>query len=59
MGTYINPGNAAFKRISGPNYIDETMCLPCLYIWDILRIMKMTKLFGFQMKKYAVNTTVF
>ena len=27
MGTYINPGNAAFKRISGPNYIDKTMLI--------------------------------
>ena len=24
MGTYINPGNQAFKRISGPNYVDKT-----------------------------------
>lgn len=24
MGTYVNPGNQAFKRISGPNYVDKT-----------------------------------
>lgn len=24
MGTYVNPGNQAFKRISGSNYIDRT-----------------------------------
>ncbi len=24
MGTYINPGNQAFKRINTPNYIDKT-----------------------------------
>lgn len=24
MGTYVNPGNQAFKRIAGPNYIDMT-----------------------------------
>ena len=30
MGTYINPGNAAFKRISGPNYVDKTMLIELL-----------------------------
>ena len=24
MGTYVNPGNQAFKRISGPDYVDKT-----------------------------------
>ncbi len=24
MGTYVNPGNQAFKRIDGPNYVDKT-----------------------------------
>ena len=24
MGTYVNPGNQAFKRISGSNYVDKT-----------------------------------
>lgn len=24
MGTYINPGNQAFSRIDGPNYVDKT-----------------------------------
>ena len=24
MGTYINPGNLAFKRIDGPDYVDMT-----------------------------------
>lgn len=24
MGTYINPGNQAFRRIDGPNYVDKT-----------------------------------
>ena len=24
MGTYVNPGNQAFQRISGPNYVDKT-----------------------------------
>ena len=24
MGTYVNPGNQAFRRIAGPNYIDKT-----------------------------------
>ena len=24
MGTYVNPGNQAFRRISGPNYVDKT-----------------------------------
>lgn len=24
MGTYVNPGNLAFRRICGPNYVDKT-----------------------------------
>ena len=24
MGTYVNPGNQAFRRIAGPNYVDKT-----------------------------------
>ena len=24
MGTYVNPGNQAFRRFSGPNYVDKT-----------------------------------
>ena len=24
MGTYVNPGNQAFRRIAGPNYVDMT-----------------------------------
>ena len=24
MGTYVNPGNQAFRRISGPKYVDKT-----------------------------------
>ena len=24
MGTYVNPGNQAFRRISGPDYVDMT-----------------------------------
>ncbi len=24
VGTYVNPGNQAFRRISGPNYVDKT-----------------------------------
>ena len=24
MGTYVNPGNQAFRRIDGPNYVDKT-----------------------------------
>ena len=24
MGTYINPGNQAFRRIDGPSYVDKT-----------------------------------
>lgn len=24
MGTYVNPGNQAFKRIDGSNYVDKT-----------------------------------
>ena len=24
MGTYVNPGNQAFQRIAGPNYVDKT-----------------------------------
>ena len=27
MGTYVNPGNQAFKRISGADYIDKTMLI--------------------------------
>ena len=27
MGTYINPGNAGFARINGPDYIDKTMLI--------------------------------
>ncbi|WP_303837928.1 AAA family ATPase [Ruminococcus flavefaciens] len=27
MGTYVNPGNAGFKRIAGPNYVDKTMLI--------------------------------
>lgn len=30
MGTYVNPGNRAFARISGPNYVDKT---------DLIRLM--------------------
>ena len=30
MGTYVNPGNQAFARISGPNYVDKT---------DLIRLM--------------------
>ena len=30
MGTYINPGNLAFQRISGANYVDKT---------DLIRLM--------------------
>ena len=25
MGIYINPGNEAFRRIAGPNYVDKTL----------------------------------
>ena len=24
MGTYVNPGNQAFARLLGPNYVDMT-----------------------------------
>ena len=24
MGRYVNPGNLAFRRIAGPNYVDMT-----------------------------------
>lgn len=27
MGMYVNPGNAGFKRIAGPNYVDKTMLI--------------------------------
>ena len=27
MGNYVNPGNIAFKRINGPNYVDKTMLI--------------------------------
>lgn len=27
MGIYINPGNAGFRKIAGPNYIDKTMLI--------------------------------
>ncbi|WP_295089903.1 AAA family ATPase [Ruminococcus sp.] len=27
MGMYVNPGNAGFKKISGPNYVDKTMLI--------------------------------
>ena len=27
MGTYINSGNAGFRQIAGPNYVDKTMLI--------------------------------
>ena len=27
MGNYVNPGNIAFKRINGPDYVDKTMLI--------------------------------
>ncbi len=27
MGTYINPGNAGFRKIAGPNYVDKTLLI--------------------------------
>ena len=27
MGIYVNPGNAGFKRIAGPDYVDKTMLI--------------------------------
>ena len=27
MGTYINPGNAGFRKIAGPDYVDKTMLI--------------------------------
>ncbi len=27
MATYINPGNQAFRRIAGVNYVDKTMLI--------------------------------
>ena len=30
MGTYLNPGNEAFRRISGPDYVDKTMLIELL-----------------------------
>ena len=27
MGMFVNPGNAGFKKIAGPNYVDKTMLI--------------------------------
>ena len=27
MGIYVNPGNGAFKRIAGSDYVDKTMLI--------------------------------